>query len=100
MQKIQNFMEQVGFKEAKDNANTYTNESVYVSDLHDENVIKTPQGNLVVIDADVRLNTAELGQKGEYKIDDSLQEKKKEYITTDTSKWSYEDEEYKAFLKE
>lgn len=76
MQEIQNFMEKAGFKKSdKDSGNTYTNESIYLSDLHDENVIKTPQGNLVVIDADVRLNTPELQRGGTYKIDNSLENK-------------------------
>ena len=33
---------------------------LYLSDMHDENVLKTPQGNILVIDCDIRLNTQEL----------------------------------------
>jgi len=74
MQEIQEFMENAGFKKTTEKGNTYTNESVYLSDLHDENVIKTPQGNLVVIDVDARLNTAELGKGGTYVTDNTLEE--------------------------
>ena len=33
---------------------------IYLSDMHDENVIKTPQGSIIVIDCDIRINTKEL----------------------------------------
>ena len=44
----------------------------YISDLHDENVIKTPNDNLIVIDADIRLNTPELNRNGKYEINNSI----------------------------
>ena len=39
---------------------TYTTPYIYLSDLHDENVIRTAQGNVCVIDCDIRLNTPDL----------------------------------------
>lgn len=33
---------------------------IYLSDLHDENVIKSANGNVFVIDCDIRINTPEL----------------------------------------
>ena len=33
---------------------------IYLSDLHDENVIKSVNGNVFVIDCDIRINTPEL----------------------------------------
>ena len=70
---IQDFMEKAGFrKNDKDRGNTYTTELVYASDLHNENVIKAPDGTLIVIDADLRLNTPDLQRGGTYKIDNSI----------------------------
>ena len=70
---IEDFMKKAGFKKSnKDRGNTYTTESIYASDLHNENVIKTPKGNLVVIDADLRLNTPDLQRGGTYKINNSI----------------------------
>lgn len=55
---IDRFITKAGFtKSTKDKGNTFITNDLYVSDLHDENVIKTPNGNLIVIDADLRLNT-------------------------------------------
>ena len=73
LMEIQDFMEKAGFKKNdKDRGNTYTTELVYASDLHNENVIKAPDGTLIVIDADLRLNTPDLQRDGTYKIDNSI----------------------------
>lgn len=72
-EEIQQFIERAGFtKSDKDKGNTYTTDDIYVSDLHDENVLKTKEGNLIVIDADVRWNTPELNRGGKHVIDNSL----------------------------
>lgn len=73
-EEIKDFAEKLGFeKKDKDKGNTYiSKDGIYLSDLHDENVIKTPNGDLVIIDADFRLNTPDLNQEGNYVIDDSL----------------------------
>jgi hypothetical protein len=33
---------------------------IYLSDLHDENVIHSKEGNVFVVDCDIRINTPEL----------------------------------------
>ena len=72
-EEIQQFIERAGFiKSDKDKGNTYTTDDIYISDLHDENVLKTKKGNLIVIDADVRWNTPELNRGGKHIIDNSL----------------------------
>lgn len=43
---------------------TYTNPYIYLSDLHDENVIKSASGTIYVIDCDIRLNTPDLKLDG------------------------------------
>jgi len=51
---IKHYMAQLGFTRHN---NIYTTSQIYVTDLHDGNVIKTPNGLLAVIDEDARLNT-------------------------------------------
>ena len=73
LDEIRRFMEMSGFKKSdKDRGNTYTTDYLYVSDLHDENVIKTANGTLIVIDADVRWNTPELNRGGKWVIDNRI----------------------------
>lgn len=70
---IDEFITKAGFiKSTKDRGNTFINDDLYISDLHDENVIKTPNDNLIVIDADIRLNTPELNRNGKYEINNSI----------------------------
>lgn len=70
---IDRFITKAGFtKSTKDKGNTFITDDLYVSDLHDENVIKTPNGNLIVIDADLRLNTPELNRNGKYVINNDI----------------------------
>ena len=70
---IDKFITKAGFtKSTKDKGNTFITDDLYVSDLHDENVIKTPNGNLIVIDADIRLNTPELNRNGKYVINNDI----------------------------
>ena len=70
---IKGYMEKSGFhKTSKDYGNTYVTPYLYVSDLHDENVLKTSNGNLIVIDADVRWNTPELHRGGRFVIDNEI----------------------------
>ena len=71
---IDEFIEKAGFtKSKKDRGNTFITDNLYISDLHDENVIKTPKGNLVVIDADLRLNIPELNRDGKYEINNTIE---------------------------
>lgn len=70
---IDKFITKAGFtKSTKDKGNTFITDDLYVSDLHDENVIKTPNGNLIIIDADIRLNTPELNRNGKYVINNDI----------------------------
>lgn len=48
--------------------NTFLTEdgSLYISDLHDENIIVNPKGDPIIIDTEARLNTPELGEEGTY----------------------------------
>ena len=70
---IHNFISKMGFtKTDKDRGNTFISDDLYLSDLHDENVIKTKDNTLVVIDADLRLNTPELYRNGIYKINNTI----------------------------
>ena len=70
---IDKFITKAGFtKSTKDKGNTFITDDLYVSDLHDENVIKTPNSNLIVIDADLRLNTPELNRNGKYVINNDI----------------------------
>lgn len=57
---IQEYAESMGFQLINPRNWTYATPSIYLSDLHDENVIRSPQGNIFVIDCDIRINTPEL----------------------------------------
>lgn len=57
---IQTFAESMGFQLINPRNWTYATPSIYLSDLHDENVLLSPQGNIFVIDCDIRINTPEL----------------------------------------
>lgn len=91
-------MEQAGFQK-NGNGNTYTNESICLSDLHDENVIKTPQGNLVVIDVDARLNTPDLGKGGTYQTNNSLVESSQEKLESSDKNLQNNDDKTHTPLK-
>ncbi len=57
---IRQYAEQLGF-ELKDARNwTYATEDIYLSDLHDENVIRSRSGSVFIVDCDIRINTPEL----------------------------------------
>lgn len=43
---------------------TYATPRIYLSDMRDENLIKSPQGNIFVIDCDIRINTPNLKCEG------------------------------------
>ncbi len=55
-------------KHPKFRGNTFLSEdgSLYISDLHDENVIVNPEGDPIIVDTEARLNTPELGKEGTY----------------------------------
>lgn len=46
---------------------------IYLSDMHDENLIKSPQGNIFVIDCDIRINTPNLKSEGVRKLSNEVE---------------------------
>ena len=63
-EEIQTFAQQMGFQLKNARNWTYATPEIYLSDLHDENVIQSVNGNIFVIDCDIRINTPELKQGG------------------------------------
>lgn len=61
---IEAFAEKLGFELINRTNWTYSTPEIYLSDLHDENVIKSESGNVLVIDCDIRINTASLKCNG------------------------------------
>ena len=43
---------------------TYATPDIYLSDMHDENVIRSAAGSIFVVDCDIRINTPELRNGG------------------------------------
>ena len=64
-EEIATFMQQMGF-ELKNARNwTYATPQIYLSDMHDENVLRSLKSNTIfVVDCDIRINTPELRQGG------------------------------------
>ena len=62
-------MDVSGLEDAGDEI-TYFSDDYRVNDLHDENILKTPKGNVRVIDAIPMLNTANSGMGGNREYDD------------------------------
>lgn len=61
---IAEFMSLIGFTLRNPKNWTYSTPNIYLSDMHDENVIRSKSGNLFVIDCDIRINTPELKAGG------------------------------------
>lgn len=59
-QEIDEFATSLGFELRNRRNWTYTTPFIYLSDLHDENLIKSESGSIYVIDCDIRLNTPDL----------------------------------------
>ena len=54
------FAENIGFKLINPRNWTFATPEIYLSDLHDENVIRSKEGNIFVVDCDIRINTPNL----------------------------------------
>ena len=54
------FAEHIGFKLINPRNWTFATHEIYLSDLHDENVIRSKEGNIFVVDCDIRINTPNL----------------------------------------
>lgn len=61
---ISGFAEKMGFTLINPKNWTFATPDIYLSDLHDENVIKSEEGNIFVIDCDIRINTPQLHSGG------------------------------------
>ena len=59
-EEIADFAKKLGFTLLNPKNWTFATADVYLSDLHDENVIKSAEGNVFVIDCDIRINTPAL----------------------------------------
>ena len=57
---ITEYMRKMGFKLYNSRNWTFATSEIYLSDMHDENVIRSESGNIFVIDCDIRINTPEL----------------------------------------
>ena len=65
---IREYAEQLGF-ELKNARNwTYATKDIYLSDMHDENVICSRNGLVYVIDCDIRINVPELRADGKREL--------------------------------
>lgn len=59
-EEIRQYAESLGFSLINPHNWTYATPEIYLSDLHDENVIRSPRGNVFVVDCDIRINTPQL----------------------------------------
>ena len=62
---IREYMQRMGFELRNPRNWTYATPDIYLSDMHDENVLQTANGTIVVVDCDIRINTPALRQGGE-----------------------------------
>ena len=62
--RIAEFAKSMGFESIDPRNWTYATKDIYLSDLHDENVLLTPNGHVCVIDCDIRINAPELRAGG------------------------------------
>ncbi|ADV44540.1 hypothetical protein [Bacteroides helcogenes] len=58
------YMRNMGFELRNPRNWTYSTPEIYLSDMHDENVIKSEAGTFFVVDCDIRINTPQLNQGG------------------------------------
>ena len=61
---IAEYMRQMGFELKNPRNWTYATPDIYLSDMHDENVIRSATGTIFVVDCDIRINTPELRNGG------------------------------------
>ena len=64
-EEIADYMRQMGFELKNPRNWTYATPDIYLSDMHDENVIRSNKSNTIfVVDCDIRINTPGLRQGG------------------------------------
>ena len=59
-EEISEYMKRMDFKLFNHRNWTYATPDIYLSDMHDENVIQSHNGTVFVVDCDIRINTPEL----------------------------------------
>lgn len=59
-EEITTFAQKMGFTPINPKNWTFATPDIYLSDLHDENVIQSKEGNVFVVDCDIRINIPEL----------------------------------------
>jgi hypothetical protein len=69
---IHDYLESIGFKKTENDH--YTDGHTIVEDVHTGNAVKTKEGNIVIIDPIMRLNTKELGYGGERQLSNKISE--------------------------
>lgn len=76
-EEIADYMQKMGFELRSERNWTYATPDIYLSDMHDENVIRSSAGTIFVVDCDIRINTPELKQGGirELSTDVTISEK-------------------------
>ena len=63
-EEIAAYMQKMGFKLINPKNWTYATPDIYLSDMHDENVIRSLSGTIFVVDCDIRINTSALRADG------------------------------------
>ena len=63
-EEIADYMRKMGFELRNPRNWTYATPDIYLSDMHDENVLLSPSGTIFVVDCDIRINTPELRASG------------------------------------
>ena len=72
-EEIADYMRQMGFELKNPRNWTYATPDIYLSDMHDENVIRSNKSNTIfVVDCDIRINTPELRQGGTRQISNTV----------------------------
>lgn len=70
---IAEYAQKLGFKLINPRNWTFASEDIYLSDMHDENVIRSGNNNVFVIDCDIRINTPELKAGGRRKLTNTIE---------------------------
>ena len=70
---IAEYAYRMGFKSINPKNWTFATKDIYLSDLHDENVLLSPIGHICVIDCDIRINTPELRAGGTRKLTNKVE---------------------------
>ena len=59
-EEIADYMKRMGFTLINPRNWTYATPDIYLSDMHDENIIQSSNRAVFVVDCDIRINTPEL----------------------------------------